>query len=82
MELAMLGLGKMGKNMAIHLKEKGHDVLCWNRSEGPRNEVAEKGCRVIEDHMQVAGNLSSSPRIVWIQASEFRFIVYFFEINH
>lgn len=65
MEIAVLGLGRMGKGIALRLREKGHDVLAWNRSPEPRNEVKAKGCRVIEDHMRVAAHLKA-PRIVWI----------------
>lgn len=65
MEIAILGLGRMGKGIALRLKEKGHDVLAWNRSPEPREEVKAKGCRVIEDYKQVAANLKA-PRIVWL----------------
>jgi 6-phosphogluconate dehydrogenase len=65
MEIAVLGLGRMGKGIALRLKEKGHDVLAWNRSPEPREEVHAKGCRVIDDHMQIATHLKA-PRIVWL----------------
>lgn len=65
MEIAVLGLGRMGKGIALKLKEKGHDVLAWNRSPEPREEVKARGCRVVEDHMQVAANLRA-PRVVWL----------------
>jgi 6-phosphogluconate dehydrogenase len=65
MEIAILGLGRMGKGIALRLKEKGHDVVAWNRSPEPRDEVAAKGCRTVADHKQVAGALKS-PRTVWL----------------
>jgi 6-phosphogluconate dehydrogenase len=65
MEIAVLGLGRMGKGIALRLKEKGHDVLVWNRSPEPREEAKAKGCRVVEDHKQVAAHLKA-PRIVWL----------------
>jgi 6-phosphogluconate dehydrogenase len=65
MEIAILGLGRMGKGIALRLKQKGHDVLAWNRSPEPREEVRAKGCRVVEDHMQVAAHLKA-PRVVWV----------------
>jgi 6-phosphogluconate dehydrogenase len=55
----------MGKGIALRLKEKGHDVLAWNRGPGPRDEVAAKGCRVVDDHKRVAENLKA-PRVVWL----------------
>ena len=65
MEIAILGLGRMGKGIALRLKEKGHDVLAWNRGPEPREEVKAKGCRVVEDHKQIAANLKP-PRVVWL----------------
>jgi 6-phosphogluconate dehydrogenase len=65
MEIAIVGLGRMGKGIALRLKSKGHDVLAWNRSAEPREEVKAKGCRVVEDHMQIAAHLKA-PRIVWV----------------
>src|SRR3990172_3074196 len=65
MEIAVLGLGRMGKGIALRLKEKGHDVLVWNRSLGPREEAKARGCRAVEDHVQVAGSLKA-PRLMWL----------------
>ena len=65
MEIAILGLGRMGKGIALKLKEKGHDVLCWNRSPEPREEVKAAGCRVIDDHNQITASLKA-PRVVWL----------------
>lgn len=64
MQLAILGLGRMGKNMALHLRERGHDVLGWNRGAEPREEIARAGCRTVDDHRKVAG-LLSPPRVLW-----------------
>ena len=38
MEIAMLGLGRMGGNMARRLLRGGHRVVLWNRT----TETAEK----------------------------------------
>ena len=65
MEIAILGLGRMGKGIALRLKEKGHDVLAWNRSPEPREEVKAQGCRVVDDHTEIA-KLLAPPRIVWL----------------
>jgi len=55
----------MGKGIALKLKEKGHDVLAWNRSLEPREEVKTHGCRVVEDHKAIPSQLSV-PRVVWL----------------
>lgn len=46
--VGFLGLGSMGKAMATRLIEAGHDVIVWNRSEGPRAELAALGATAVE----------------------------------
>ena len=65
MQIAILGLGRMGKNMALLLRERGHDVIGWNRGAEPREEVARAGVRTVDDHREVAGMLAP-PRVVWL----------------
>ena len=40
--VGFLGLGSMGQAMARRLLDAGHDVVVWNRSEGPRAELAPR----------------------------------------
>jgi 6-phosphogluconate dehydrogenase len=65
MEIALLGLGRMGKGIALRLHEKGHDVLAWNRSPEPREEVKAKGLRVVEHPTFIAANMKL-PRVIWL----------------
>jgi 6-phosphogluconate dehydrogenase len=65
MEIAIIGIGRMGKGIALRLKEKGHDVLACNRSPEPLAEVAHKGVRTLVDHNKVASQLKA-PRVVWL----------------
>lgn len=46
--IGFLGLGTMGQAMASTLIDAGHDVVVWNRSEGPRSEMASRGARAVE----------------------------------
>ncbi len=46
--VGFLGLGSMGQTMAGRLVEAGHDVVVWNRSEGPRHELAERGATAVD----------------------------------
>ncbi len=65
MDIAMIGLGKMGGNMASRLLRGGHGVVVYNRSPEPvRAAVAEgaKGATSIED--VVAG--LNAPRAIWL----------------
>ncbi len=46
MNIAFLGLGKMGSPMARRLLEAGHEVTIWNRSPAPAQALAAAGARV------------------------------------
>lgn len=43
--IGFLGLGSMGAGMAARLVEAGHDVVVWNRSPGPVDELVALGAR-------------------------------------
>ncbi len=65
MQIGYIGLGKMGKNMVLHLLEKGHQVVAWNRSPEPRQEVAAAGAVAMDTVEELVQKLSE-PRIVWL----------------
>ncbi len=65
MKLAMIGLGKMGFNMAKRLLQGGHDVVVYNRTREKTDELAQEGAIPAYALEEVAENLSS-PRVVWI----------------
>lgn len=58
MKIGFIGLGKMGKGLVLSMREKGIEVLAWNRSP---NEVASVAS--IEEMM---GKLDAGKRIVWL----------------
>jgi 3-hydroxyisobutyrate dehydrogenase-like beta-hydroxyacid dehydrogenase len=43
--IGFLGLGNMGKSMASRLIEAGHEVVVWNRSQAPVDEMVKLGAR-------------------------------------
>lgn len=43
LRIGYIGLGRMGKNMVLHLLEQGVEVVAWNRSPGPLEEVVKAG---------------------------------------
>lgn len=58
MKLGFVGLGKMGRGLVLAMREKGIEVLAWNRSP---NEVAS--VKTIEE--MIAG-MEPGKRIVWL----------------
>jgi 3-hydroxyisobutyrate dehydrogenase-like beta-hydroxyacid dehydrogenase len=45
MDVAVLGMGRMGRALAGRLLEGGHGVAVWNRSKGKAREVVSAGAR-------------------------------------
>jgi len=45
MDIAVLGMGRMGRALAGRLLEGGHHVTVWNRSKGRAGEVVAAGAR-------------------------------------
>lgn len=56
MQLAILGMGRMGLNMAHRLCDFGHKVICWNRSS-KEEEVSKFGGVFVSSIAEIAGHL-------------------------
>jgi 6-phosphogluconate dehydrogenase len=65
MELGMIGLGRMGANMAERLIQGGHRVVGFNRSRGAVDQLVEKGGEGAASLEELVQELST-PRAVWI----------------
>ena len=65
MKIAMIGLGRMGMNMARRLLQRGHEVVAYNRTPQKTEEIAREGAIAAYSLDEVAQKLSS-PRLVWI----------------
>jgi 6-phosphogluconate dehydrogenase len=65
MQIAIVGLGRMGANIARRLIRGKHEVVVWNRSSGPAEELGKEGATVAKDFDDVVAKLKG-PRIVWI----------------
>ena len=65
MKLAMIGLGRMGMNMAKRLLQGGHQVVAYNRSPEKTEQLVKDGAMGAYSLVEVAEKLSS-PRIVWM----------------
>ncbi len=68
MKLGYVGLGKMGMNMVLRMREKGIDVTAFNRSEAPRLEARKAGVSVVDSIQELVNGLAK-PRTVWIMVS-------------
>lgn len=68
MKIGYIGLGKMGMNQALRMREKGIDVTVYNRSEEPRLEAKKAGLSVADSIESLVSGLEA-PRTVWIMVS-------------
>jgi len=65
MELAIIGLGRMGGNIARRLIKAGHRVVGYNRSADVTREIAAEGLDGAFSVEEVVQKLAA-PRIVWL----------------
>ena len=65
MQLAMIGLGKMGGNMTERLLRGGHDVVAYDRSADVVQKYAKLGGNAASSLADVVKKLKA-PRVVWI----------------
>ncbi len=65
MELAIIGLGKMGLNMATRLVRGGHRVVGFARSQATVQEAVELGAEGASSLEDAVSKLNA-PRIVWV----------------
>jgi 6-phosphogluconate dehydrogenase len=66
MQLAMIGLGKMGGNMSERLMRAGHAVVAFDRDQTVVAKYAAMGAVGATDLVDMVKRLTGGPRIVWI----------------
>ena len=65
MDLAIVGLGRMGANMARRLYRAEHRVVAYNRSQDKTEEIMAEGLEGAFTPAEVVEKLSQ-PRVVWL----------------
>jgi 6-phosphogluconate dehydrogenase len=65
MKIGYVGLGRMGKNMVLHLLEQGEKVVAWNRSPEPLAEVTKAGAIPAKNLEDLVAKLDT-PRVIWL----------------
>jgi 6-phosphogluconate dehydrogenase len=65
MQLAMVGLGRMGGNMVERLMRKGHSVVAFDRAAETVSKYEKLGATPAADLVSLAKTLET-PRIIWI----------------
>jgi len=66
MQLGMIGLGRMGANIARRVAERGHEVVVYDHSEDAVKAMAdEKNTTGVFSLKELAEKMST-PRVVWV----------------
>ena len=65
MELGMIGLGRMGANMALRLVQGGHRVVGFDPNADVRKSLESKGIASVAALDALAGKLPA-PRAIWL----------------
>jgi 6-phosphogluconate dehydrogenase len=66
MQLAMVGLGRMGANMTERLLKGGHDVVVFDRNASAVASSASIGATASGTLSEMVSKLDGKPRVVWI----------------
>jgi 6-phosphogluconate dehydrogenase len=65
MQMAMVGLGRMGANMVRRLMRDGHECVAYDRDAASVTALADEGAVGATDFADLAARLSP-PRVVWM----------------
>jgi len=63
MELGIIGLGKMGGNLALQCIDRGIRVV--GKARGPKPQLTEKGVKVVKDYNEFVGSLKP-PKVIFL----------------
>ena len=65
MNIGLVGLGKMGYNLALNMKDQGFNVIATDVNEAQVNEAKKAGITVVNDYQALVDALPT-PRVVWL----------------
>ena len=66
MKIGIIGLGRMGMNMARRLIQGGHQVVAYNRSPDKTEEIVKEGAEGGFSLQELAEKLDERPKVVWL----------------
>ena len=65
MKFGMVGLGRMGANMAVRLMRGGHNCVAYDRDPNRVAQVAEQGAVPAKSMEDLVAKLQP-PRVIWL----------------
>ncbi len=64
-KIGILGLGRMGYNLALNLMDKGHEVVAYNRSRGKVEDIEKEGATGAYSLEEFSEKLGEN-KVVWL----------------
>ncbi|MDE3144680.1 MAG: decarboxylating 6-phosphogluconate dehydrogenase [Bacteroidota bacterium] len=64
-QIAMIGLGKMGFNLALNLQQNGLDVFAFDTDEQLRNEIAKQNIITANSVKEICSKFAAQ-KIIWL----------------
>ena len=64
--ITIFGLGRMGSQIAKRLHANGFEVVAWNRSAEPVDEIKKSGIFATTNIKDAIEKTDGEPRIFWI----------------
>jgi len=65
MQIGIIGLGRMGYNLALNLRDHNHDVIGYNRSSHKVEELIEEGAKGAFSIEELVKKLNGR-RVIWV----------------
>ena len=65
MKIGLVGLGKMGYNLALNLKRNGHDVVGYDVNQTTLQRITGEGVSTASSIAELVGKLEES-RVIWL----------------
>src|SRR4030081_3259722 len=66
MEMAMVGLGRMGGNMVSRLLRAGHRMIAYDQSDQSVKSKVAEGALGASSLEEMAAKFEQKPRVVWV----------------
>ena len=65
MQIGLIGLGKMGFNLALNFQRNNHDVIAFDLHKSAMERIRESGIQTASSVADLAGRLTGR-RVIWI----------------
>lgn len=65
MKIGLIGLGKMGFNLALNLKRNGHDVIGYDVNQATLQNIKKEGVGIVNSVYELVTELGEN-RLIWL----------------